>query len=257
MAFPPKVSVITVVLNGAQHLAGCLESVASQKNVAVEHIVVDGGSTDGCVDLLGLWSERLAFWSSEPDAGIADGMNKGIRRATGEWVLFLHADDYFAGPDALAQAISRVDENIDVAAFPVLFGTPPVLKIIAPRRTGVLLNVKLGMCHQGILTRRDLFSRLGLHDTSFKITMDYDFFLRAYRSGARLKAFRDPTLSVMRDTGISSRVDWPSLKKRLDEERRAHFKNACNPGQRLMYRFYWLLYGNYRRLRAAVGNRPR
>jgi hypothetical protein len=86
--------------------------------------------------------------------------------------------------------------------------------------------------------------------------MDYDFFLRAYRSGARLKAFRDPTLSVMRDTGISSRVDWPSLKKRLDEERRAHFKNVRNPGQRLAYRFYWLLYGNYRRLRAAAGDRP-
>lgn len=248
----PAVTVVSVVLNGARHLRDCLQSVANQQGIAVEHVVIDGGSTDGSVGLLEQWSDRLAFWSSEPDTGIAAAMNKGLRQAHGEWVVFLHADDYFPDSNALATAVAQVDRQVDAAAFPVFFGTPPNLKLVKPRPVGAMFNLKLGMCHQGMLTRRQLFARVGDHDTSFQIAMDYEFFLRAHRNGARLVTYRTPTLAVMRDTGVSSRVDWPSLKKRFREDRSIHFRHARGPMQRLAYRFYWLLYLPYRRLRAVL-----
>lgn len=251
MALAPQVTVVTIVLNGARHLLDCLQSVAGQQGVAVEHVVIDGGSTDGSVDLLKLWSDKLAFWSSGPDGGIADAMNKGVRSARGEWILFLHADDYFPEPSALARAVERLSGPIDAAAFPVLFGSPPDLRLVIPRPVGPMFNFKLGMCHQGILTRRDLFLRVGEHDTTLKIAMDYDFYLRAYRKGAHFAAFSAPALAVMRDTGISSRTDWPSLRKRFREERFIHFRHAGDMAQKLAYHLYWLLYLPYRRLRAA------
>lgn len=251
MNAPPAVTAVTVVLNGARHLRDCLQSVADQRGIAVEHVVIDGGSTDGSVGLLEQWSGRLAYWSSEPDTGIAEAMNKGLRHAHGEWVVFLHADDYFPDADALATAVAQVDGQVDAAAFPVWFGTPPNLKRVKPRAVGALFNLKLGMCHQGMLTRRALFARVGDHDTSLRIAMDYEFLLRAHRRGARLATYPAPTLAVMRDTGVSSRVDWPALKKRFREERSIHFRHARGAGHRLAYHLYWLLYLPYRRLRAV------
>ena len=253
MAPAPNVSVVTVVFNGNQHLRDCLESVASQTGALVEHIVIDGGSTDGTLRLLEQWTDRLAFWVSEPDSGIADAMNKGIRQAHGDWILFLHADDYLPDSTSLGNAIGRIKIETDVAAFPVLFGTPPQLKQVRPRSVGPVLNIKLGMCHQGILIRRDLFLRVGEHDTSHRVAMDYDFLLRAHRRGAMITTFAEPTLSVMRDTGISSRVDWPSLSKRFGEERAIHFRHAPGNAHRIAYGIYWALYLPYRRLRAAMG----
>ena len=248
----PAVSVITVVFNGARHLQDCLDSVARQRGLAIEHIVIDGGSTDGTVDMLQAWSDQLAFWVSEPDAGIADAMNKGIRKARGEWLVFLHADDFFTGADKVLKACVQAAGDVDVAAFPVFFGTPPNLEFRPPRRAGWAINLKMGMCHQGMLTRRQLFEDVGLYDTSFRIDMDYDFLMRAHRGGARFVSFHAPALAVMRDTGISSRTDWPSIRGRFLEERRIHFAHATSAWQRLAYTLYWLLYLPYRRLVALT-----
>lgn len=252
----PEFSVITVVLNGARHLETCLQSIASQKNVNVEHIVIDGGSADGSVEILERWSSRLAFWQSEPDAGIADAMNKGIARATGEWIAFVHADDYLADPDVLAQARQHLDEDLDVAAFPVLFGNPPDLKQVNPRTTGWRTNFKIGMCHQGVLVHRRLFDRAGTFDASYKVCMDYELLLRAYRQQAIFRSFPSPVLAVMRNTGISSRQDWNSLNKRFSEERRVHSTHSNSGLMRLIYKLYWSFYLPYRRIRAAKFGRP-
>ena len=79
----PLISVITAVLNRVEHLPDCLDSVAMQRGVTIEHIVIDGGSTDGTVELLQQWSDRLAFWSSEPDSGIGDARGFSLRDQIG------------------------------------------------------------------------------------------------------------------------------------------------------------------------------
>jgi glycosyltransferase involved in cell wall biosynthesis len=253
----PRVSVITAVLNGADRLMDCLSGVARQRGIELEHIVIDGGSTDGTVALLEAHSRHLAFWSSEPDGGIAQAMNKGISHARGTWLLFLHADDFLADDEAILRTCVDIADasGAEVAAFPVLFGTPPVLRRLDPRRPDWRLNLKMGMCHQGVLTKRDLFERLGPYDAEFRLDMDYEFLLRARRADSPMASFAEPVLAVMRDTGISSRTDWPSERKRFLEERKAHLMHARSLPALAAYHAWWALYLPFRHLRAKLGGR--
>src|SRR4051812_43794117 len=91
---PPRISVITAVLNGDRHLEHCILSVASQTYPNIEFIVIDGGSTDGSVEIIRRHEHRIRYWVSEPDKGIYDALNKGIRASTGDWVCVLGSDDF-------------------------------------------------------------------------------------------------------------------------------------------------------------------
>lgn len=246
MIAQPKVSVITASLNCADGLRECLESVARQQGVTLEHLVIDGGSTDGTIALLEQWSPRLAFWCSEPDSGIAEAMNKGIAQAAGEWLLFLQGDDYFADPLALRDAIATCAPLDDICAFPVRFGSLARSVVLQPRGNGIWLNFKNGFNHQATLIRRTLFNRIGNYDTRFKIAIDYEFFLRAARKGAQVSRHRAPVLSLMGDAGVSSRRDWPGLSRRFAEERRIHALHRP-PGTAPFYAAFWALYLSYRR----------
>lgn len=241
----PTTTIITAVLNGVAHLEQCIRSVQEQELLGVEHIVIDGGSTDGTLDIIQRHAHHLSYWQSEPDSGIADAMNKGIAKAQGEWLLFLQSDDYLYDSTILMQALGLFDKTADIQAFPVLFGglSTPVLKRV--RGANFWLNFKTGFNHQGTFIRRALFDRIGLYDSQFKIAMDYEFFLRAYRKDARFAYCRTPALSVMRDTGISSQRDWPHLQQRFTEEMHVHKKHQ-KPSMAPLYAVYWTLYPCYR-----------
>jgi len=89
----PLVTVVTAVFNGQPYLEGCLESVLRQDYPNIEHIVMDGGSSDGTLDVLRHYDDRIAFWKSGPDKGVYDAWNKALAEASGEWISFLGADD--------------------------------------------------------------------------------------------------------------------------------------------------------------------
>jgi len=250
-AMPPKLSVITVCYNGARFLEQTILSVVGQTYPNLEYVIIDGGSTDGTHDILSKHDDKITRWISEPDQGIADAMNKGLALATGELVMFLHADDYLTHPSVLQEAVAEIKSGYDVHAFPIYFSTNNKLVLRAPRCFGWRTNFKLGTSHQGILCPRDLFREIGLFDPTLRILMDYDFFLRAYRRGKSMQVLGTP-LSVMRDTGISSRTDWPSLRERFVEEKRVHKKNASGLLQSTVHSIYWSIYMPYRRIRALV-----
>jgi GT2 family glycosyltransferase len=252
MPIAPDISVITATYNACASIQKCLLSVASQVGVSIEHIVIDGGSQDGTVDILREHDGELAFWCSEPDDGIADAMNKGVAHATGKWVIFIHADDCLTGPDVLAQALRKVSVDADIAVFPVFFGTESNYRLVHPRPVGYLTHFKMGMCHQGMLVRREVFQRIGGFDTSFKICMDYDHVLRALHRGARVFTGDAPALSYMSNGGVSSRTDWSGVYRRMQEERRVNEKYAQSGLLRGVLRVYWWLYLPYRRLRALL-----
>ncbi|WP_233841079.1 glycosyltransferase family 2 protein [Dyella sp. 2HG41-7] len=252
MSTIPDISVITATYNACASIKKCLLSVASQTGVSIEHIVIDGGSQDGTVDILREHDAGLAYWCSEPDGGIADAMNKGVARATGEWVIFIHADDCLADPGVLAQALNKITLNADVAVFPVFFGTESSYRLVRPKPVSYMTNFKMGMCHQGMLVRNELFRRIGSFDTSFKVCMDYEHILRALRNGARLITYEAPVLSCMSDGGISSRLDWPAVRRRMQEEKRVNERYAQSRLLRGILRVYWSLYIPYRRLRAWI-----
>src|SRR5438105_4472064 len=101
----PLVSIVTVVRDDAHGIARTIESVMGQTYCPIEHIVVDGASTDGTVEIVRRFPGRISTWISEPDHGIAHALNKGVGLATGDLMLFLNSGDYFAGERALADAV--------------------------------------------------------------------------------------------------------------------------------------------------------
>lgn len=111
----PKVSVITVAFNAVNDIRMTLESFFSQTWENKELIVIDGGSTDGTVNIIKEYANRISFWCSEPDHGIYDAMNKGIRKASGDWINFLNCGDYYASPSSIEDAMtSKAAEDADV-----------------------------------------------------------------------------------------------------------------------------------------------
>ena len=106
-----KISVITTVLNARETLPDALESLWSQDYPDIEHIVIDGGSTDGTLALIESHRHRIDYISSEPDEGLYDAFNKGIRAATGDIVGFLHADDLFASPTVLSELVECMTQG--------------------------------------------------------------------------------------------------------------------------------------------------
>src|SRR5688500_3797522 len=129
----PTFSVVTATFNNGHLLPACLASVAAQQGVSVEQVVVDGGSSDGTPALLREWHDRLGAWVSEPDSGISEAMNKGIARARGEWLLFLHADDVLDSPQALAGVLPQLEASgAEIVGFPIRFGAAPG-RVVPPR----------------------------------------------------------------------------------------------------------------------------
>jgi glycosyltransferase involved in cell wall biosynthesis len=199
----PLVSVITVVFNGHFYVQGCLESVLRQDYPNIEHIVIDGGSTDGTLDVLRRYDDRLAFWKSEPDHGVYDAWNKGLSEARGEWICFLGVDDeLLPGAVRAYMALAARNPQAEYLSSRVKWAHPSgyVLTIGGP---WIWSQFRKVMCsaHVGSMHRRSLFDLLGNYDTSYRSAADYEFLLRARD---QLKAAYMPTTTVfMRAGGVS------------------------------------------------------
>lgn len=182
-AAPPRLSVVTVVRNAVGTVADTIDSVLAQTYPAVQHVVVDGASTDGTVDVLRRYGARLPEWTSEPDAGISDAFNKGLRRCTGDYILFLSADDAFAAPTVVAEMMAAAER----------LGRPDVVYgdcLMVDRDTGAFLwrvpndpatvSVQKGRAqpHPSTFMHRRYFERFGEFDLSYRVAMDLELFLR-------------------------------------------------------------------------------
>jgi glycosyltransferase involved in cell wall biosynthesis len=176
---PGRVSVITAVYNAAPTLEECLLSVRNQSYPQIEHIVIDGGSTDGSIEVLQRHSSLLAYWVSEPDNGVFDAWNKGLSMATGEWIAFLGADDVLL-PDAVSKYLT-VCGGTDAQYVSSLVryirpGLPD--KIVGRPWSWPAFQRKMTTAHVGSLHRFDLFEKYGNYDTSYKFVGDYELLLR-------------------------------------------------------------------------------
>lgn len=244
-----KVSIVTAVLNAEATLPATIASVAAQDYAGLEYIVVDGGSTDGTRDVLAAWRDNIDVLIEGPDSGIAEAMNKGLERASGDLVLFLHADDRLADRSAMSRAATAIDSLDAIWAFDIVFGEGRHGLRCSPRPFNVWTRFKNPLPHQGVLCPRELMHRIGGFNTSLRICMDYDLFMRAYLEGVRLKRIPQ-LLAIMGGDGVSSRRDWDGLERRLREERQVQAEYASNTAWHAIYRTYWPLYLGYRRVRA-------
>jgi glycosyltransferase involved in cell wall biosynthesis len=191
-AAPPVVSVITVCFNAAATLDACMRSVIGQTWPAIEYVVIDGGSTDGTRAILERHRDRIATLVSEPDRGIYDAMNKGIAAATGEFVIFLNADDLFAGPETVAQAMAEIAANPDGDIYYgsiLVRGDGFTTRHDPPPPEHAAEEMVLGcLPHQATFARRSVFARTGPFDLRWRRHADYDWWLKAMADpGVRLR----------------------------------------------------------------------
>jgi len=239
-------SLLTATFNNGELLASNIESVIGQSFNHLEHIIIDGGSSDNTVELLKKYEQRyLMRWISEPDDGIADALNKGIRIAKGKYVLVLQADDALAMSETLKSVFDKINNSQqDICSFPVLVDHKTRGRALhRPIRHIWYNRFRLIFPHQGCFVRRNVFDRIGGFNTEFKISMDYDFFYRALKHKCSVEFFDRP-VSIMGGNGLSSVVD--NFPQRLKEDQLVQAINEDNKFWKITQKLFWTLYVPYK-----------
>lgn len=245
MTNPPFLSIITASLNNGSFIKNTIESVKNQSFQAVEHIIIDGESCDNTLDILKEYNDTYNLtWISEPDHGIADALNKGLKQAKGRYILVIHADDRLLSPNSLERFYpALMNERFDIYSCPVVLNHPVKGKrLVKPIKLLWWHRFKNIFLHQGSFVHRRMFERIGPFRTQFSINLDYDFFYRCLINGGKVKFDRRP-LALMGGTGIGSNRDF--LTTRLREEALVQNLNEKNRYWRMaqmLFRMFYLPY---------------
>jgi glycosyltransferase involved in cell wall biosynthesis len=205
-----KISIITVSFNSALTISDALRSVRHQTYKNIEHIIIDGGSTDNTMQVVKTEGQHVIKIVSEKDNGIYDAMNKGIQLATGDIVAFLNADDFYKDIGVLSQ-VARVMqlEQLDGLYGDVDFFKPGEPSVIVRRYNSAMFNVdRLGWgwmpAHPALFVRRALFERYGLFRTDYRIAGDFEFIARVFKHSDLRHRHLPESLVCMQMGGIST-----------------------------------------------------
>lgn len=218
---PVTISVITVCYNSAATIAAALQSVADQSWPHIEHIVIDGGSSDGTLGIVRGFP-HLAQVVSEPDKGIYDAMNKGLARASGDVICFLNADDYYASPQVLAEAIKEMQiHHLDALLGDVaFFHAANPRRIVRRYRSDRFRPERLAWgwmpAHPALFLHREVVKRVGKFKADYKIAGDFEFIVRAFHD-TNLQYRHVPKVFVNMQTGGASTAGLKA-KIRLNRE---------------------------------------
>ncbi len=225
-----KISLITVSYNCDSTLEDTFRSVREQNCNDLEYIVIDGGSTDRTVDIIKENEDIITFWSSTPDEGIYDAMNKGLKRATGDYVGFLHSDDMFYSGSTLKNILNAVSENRPDVFYGDLEYVNAVSadKVIRRWKSRIfhpeLLKQGWMPPHPTLYIRKDVIEETGFFDTSYKIAADYDYILRLFSKKGLSTHYLSEVIVKMRVGGASNK-SIPNIIKKSKEDIRALRKN--------------------------------
>lgn len=189
---PPRLSIITPSFNQAPYLERTLRSVLDQGYANLEYIVIDGGSSDGSLDIIRAHRHNLAYWVSEPDRGQAHAINKGLQRATGEWVAWQNSDDTFTlGAFARMARTARRYPKTDLIIGDILLVDAedrPIrdIRYVRPTYASVLAEGMV-LTNQAAFWRRNLHNRIGWMDETLHYGFDFDWFLRLLKVTSRTR----------------------------------------------------------------------
>lgn len=210
-----KLSIVTINYNNVEGLQKTLASVGEQTYRAIEHVIVDAASTDGSVEVIKEYADKAnhpVLWSSEPDGGVYAGMNKGIKRATGDYIQILNSGDLLAAPDVTGRMVADVEK----------YGYPAILygnmlksydgKTIINRDTcgngmytpeSFLYFYKGTLNHDCAYIRRDLFDKYGLYNEDMKICSDWEWYVRAIVLGGEKPVYTNIDVTIFDMNGVS------------------------------------------------------
>jgi glycosyltransferase involved in cell wall biosynthesis len=188
----PLISVITVVYNNVDVIEATIISIVEQPFENFEYIIIDGGSTDGTVDIIRKHQEKITYWISEADKGIYDAMNNGIKMANGKYIVFVNSGDLL-----LEMPFEKLNvNNNDLVAFPVNLSTGSVFY----PTIGAALKIRNTLPHQGCYYKN---SPSLLYETKFKVFSDFHLNQRMYKKGMSISVFKTPIVAFHDIGGIS------------------------------------------------------
>jgi glycosyltransferase involved in cell wall biosynthesis len=238
-----KLSIVTVTYNAAATVADTLASVAAQQGAQIEHLIIDGGSTDGTVDIVRSGAYPGLRLISEPDEGLYDAMNKGLRAATGDAVGFLNADDFYCRTDAARIILSGFETGgVDAVSASLVIVDPTRTRRVL--RTYGALHFRPWMFafahmppHPGFYTRLGAARQVGDFNMRYRIAADFDWLQRAYLDRNLRVLTRPDTIIAMRQGGVSQRGG--AARRLLNREAREAYTSG---GRRMMAAAPWLKY---------------
>ena len=205
-----KVSVITVCYNSAATIQKAIDSVAAQDWPDIEYIVIDGASIDATVSIVRRNMSRITHFVSEPDTGVYEAMNKGLKLATGGIVAFLNADDLYSSPNIIKSVVQHMHEHgLDALYGDVEFFHPANPdKVVRTYNSGRFKPSRIGWgwmpAHPALFIRRDIYERFGYFREDFRIAGDFEFIARIFKDGALKSEHVNQVFVRMQTGGLST-----------------------------------------------------
>jgi glycosyltransferase involved in cell wall biosynthesis len=204
------ISVITINLNDKTGLQSTIDSVKTQNCSQAEHIIIDGGSTDGSVELIKNNSSLFSRWISEKDNGVYDAQNKGIKVASGEYLIFLNSGDTFYSSSVLNSFLVFSKER----KAGIIYGNSNVIKadagfeeLVSPNEITLNFWYRKTINHQAVFFRKDVFERYGFYDTSYKFSADLDILLKVFKKEPETFLHFDHVVCNYHEVGLSAKPE--------------------------------------------------
>ncbi|GHU69645.1 glycosyl transferase [Bacteroidia bacterium] len=214
-----KLSIITINFNNAEGLQKTIESVISQSFTDFEYIIIDGGSTDGSVDVIEAYADRITYWISEPDKGIYNAMNKGILQAKGEYCLFLNSGDFLYKDTVLQNAAAKMSDA------DVIYGNAFNVDNDKKIRSNILISSQLSMrnfyassiLHPATFIKKKLFES-SLYDEQYHVISDWYFFVQKIIFENCTTQYLNMNISCVVPAGesLQNPIHWTERKKAMD-----------------------------------------
>jgi len=188
----PLISVITVSFNAQHFIEQTILSIINQTYINLEYIIIDGGSTDGTIDIIKKYESKITIWKSEPDKGIYDAMNKGIKLANGDWINFMNCGDSFYSTNTLQQVVDKllINKETDVLYGNTIINVATNKYMVLPEKLEYISNY-LPFCHQSSFVKTALAKKYPF-DLNYKFVADYNFFFQLYHKKYKFTYFNEP-----------------------------------------------------------------
>lgn len=246
----PKLTIITINYNNKEGLQKTIDSVISQTLKEFEWIIIDGGSYDGSKELIEHYAEYFSYWVSEPDRGIYHAMNKGVKKSSGEYLLFLNSGDYLFNQTVIEKTMSFFKTNIeDFIVGDVLLESgnkPEITRYTKMLSNNIIYKLSFSsLPHQSSFIKKSIFEKYGLYREDFKIASDWFLCYDSIILNNASIAYIPLTISVFNEEGISS------INKKLYIEEREKLLSET-PHLKILLSFYR---DNFELINAIQNNR--
>jgi glycosyltransferase involved in cell wall biosynthesis len=247
-----RVSIITVVFNGAKYIRSAIQSILSQDYDNIEYIVIDGGSIDGTVDIVKEYQDKISVFISEPDEGIYDAMNKGIALATGNVIGILNSDDFYIDEFVIEKVVKEFDEKgVDSVYADLVFVNPNNLEKTIRYYDSSHFNPSRFAygwtpAHPTFFVKKEIYDKYGVFRTDFKIAADFDILARFLYTQKISYSYMQEVLVKMRVGGVST--SFSSIWINSIEALKACKNNGIKTNIfKILFKYYHKVLGLFRR----------